>query len=245
MGNNWLKFFKDSKENLLYDIIALDVYDDIVQEIAEDKSLSNADSKREKLYIELEKQYDKTLDPFIKLVIAQSFVSGKYNLATNLSTIGTLDVYKGNSGKRYNEFFKQIYDSTVIIVEYLVSYEIQFPLASQIVGLAAKRGNKIKSDLKGKILSWVNEINLDSNEELTVSKIEFLVPVIHYLLEDKSYRTPELLSKIDEMLIFSINQGDTAKSERAQYNEMGLDRKSTRLNSSHVAISYAVFCLTR
>src|SRR5690625_6850354 len=85
----------------------------------------------------------------------------------------------------------------------------------------------------------------DLNEELTVSKIEFLVPLIHYLLEDKSYRTPELLSKIDEMLTFSINQGDTAKSERAQYNEMGLDRKSTRLNSSHVAISYAVFCLTR
>src|SRR5690625_6800197 len=25
----------------------------------------------------------------------------------------------------------------------------------------------------------------------------------------------------------------------------GLDRKSTRLNSSHVAISYAVFCLTK
>src|SRR5690625_7050961 len=26
---------------------------------------------------------------------------------------------------------------------------------------------------------------------------------------------------------------------------MGLDRKSTRLNSSHVAISYAVFCLNK
>src|SRR5690625_6940701 len=26
---------------------------------------------------------------------------------------------------------------------------------------------------------------------------------------------------------------------------MGLDRKSTRLNSSHVAISYAVFCLKK
>src|SRR5215208_8441271 len=27
--------------------------------------------------------------------------------------------------------------------------------------------------------------------------------------------------------------------------QMGLDRKSTRLNSSHVAISYAVFCLQK
>src|SRR5690625_6446058 len=28
-------------------------------------------------------------------------------------------------------------------------------------------------------------------------------------------------------------------------SELGLDRKSTRLNSSHVAISYAVFCLKK
>src|SRR5699024_11536740 len=29
------------------------------------------------------------------------------------------------------------------------------------------------------------------------------------------------------------------------YNEPSLDRKSTRLNSSHVSISYAVFCLKK
>src|SRR5690625_7113994 len=31
----------------------------------------------------------------------------------------------------------------------------------------------------------------------------------------------------------------------AAQNQKGLDRKSTRLNSSHVAISYAVFCLKK
>src|SRR5690625_6732429 len=30
-----------------------------------------------------------------------------------------------------------------------------------------------------------------------------------------------------------------------QLNQLKLDRKSTRLNSSHVAISYAVFCLKK
>src|SRR3712207_8023842 len=30
-----------------------------------------------------------------------------------------------------------------------------------------------------------------------------------------------------------------------QYSEMTLDRKSTRLNSSHANISYAVFCLKK
>src|SRR5690625_794991 len=36
----------------------------------------------------------------------------------------------------------------------------------------------------------------------------------------------------------------TAKVAK-QARELGLDRKSTRLNSSHVAISYAVFCLKK
>src|SRR5437667_5653766 len=34
-----------------------------------------------------------------------------------------------------------------------------------------------------------------------------------------------------------------AARERAQH--VGLDRKSTRLNSSHITISYAVFCLKK
>src|SRR5690554_7185608 len=37
------------------------------------------------------------------------------------------------------------------------------------------------------------------------------------------------------------------KSEKSMANKIGalLDRKSTRLNSSHVRISYAVFCLKK
>src|SRR5699024_11895069 len=34
-------------------------------------------------------------------------------------------------------------------------------------------------------------------------------------------------------------------NETAQENATGEDRKSTRLNSSHVSISYAVFCLKK
>src|SRR2546422_8512716 len=33
--------------------------------------------------------------------------------------------------------------------------------------------------------------------------------------------------------------------QRLQFSEQGLDRKSTRLNSSHGYISYAVFCLKK
>src|SRR5256885_12487932 len=35
------------------------------------------------------------------------------------------------------------------------------------------------------------------------------------------------------------------RHERARHIEMGADRKSTRLNSSHLVISYAVFCLKK
>src|SRR5690625_6634208 len=41
---------------------------------------------------------------------------------------------------------------------------------------------------------------------------------------------------------------DTGAEQRERGGEVsqsGLDRKSTRLNSSHVAISYAVFCLKK
>src|SRR5690625_7033987 len=40
--------------------------------------------------------------------------------------------------------------------------------------------------------------------------------------------------------------GSTVLSETVSwYSIVGRDRKSTRLNSSHVAISYAVFCLKK
>src|SRR3712207_7277098 len=41
-----------------------------------------------------------------------------------------------------------------------------------------------------------------------------------------------------EVLLFSFEQGTLGQSD-------GLDRKSTRLNSSHANISYAVFCLNK
>src|SRR5690606_41917620 len=44
--------------------------------------------------------------------------------------------------------------------------------------------------------------------------------------------------------LFSNNVCPTEKAfPTTQYNDNALDRKSTRLNSSHVKISYAVFCL--
>src|SRR5262245_64340378 len=40
-------------------------------------------------------------------------------------------------------------------------------------------------------------------------------------------------------------QGLGGEKERGRRGREGLDRKSTRLNSSHLGISYAVFCLKK
>src|SRR5690625_6288802 len=70
---------------------------------------------------------------------------------------------------------------------------------------------------------------------------------------------------ITQILLYSMNMIDTMMSGRASVDDLAgvaigssfwapvstgingilLDRKSTRLNSSHVAISYAVFCLKK
>src|SRR5256885_3540318 len=42
-----------------------------------------------------------------------------------------------------------------------------------------------------------------------------------------------------------INLNCGCPSERVQRGAFGADRKSTRLNSSHLVISYAVFCLKK
>src|SRR3712207_9016220 len=61
-----------------------------------------------------------------------------------------------------------------------------------------------------------------------------------YIIEDK-----DKMIDIDEemMSALGIQIGTAIKNARAYYEL--LDRKSTRLNSSHANISYAVFCLKK
>src|SRR5690625_2697006 len=54
---------------------------------------------------------------------------------------------------------------------------------------------------------------------------------------------PKVFTKIDMLFTVTGKQLPEAAVERAV--ALSQDRKSTRLNSSHVAISYAVFCLTK
>src|SRR5699024_12221829 len=54
------------------------------------------------------------------------------------------------------------------------------------------------------------------------------------VLNDDKYSIGSKIHEIFKLSVQSINK-----------SESGIDRKSTRLNSSHVSISYAVFCLKK
>src|SRR5947207_11952940 len=47
------------------------------------------------------------------------------------------------------------------------------------------------------------------------------------------------------MLVNFSGRDDSLAGERQQFLVLARDRKSTRLNSSHTVISYAVFCLKK
>src|SRR5207249_10675868 len=56
-------------------------------------------------------------------------------------------------------------------------------------------------------------------------------------VRERGERLPALLDEFFEIFRFIFG--------RDQHADIDLDRKSTRLNSSHVSISYAVFCLKK
>src|SRR5256885_2933983 len=74
--------------------------------------------------------------------------------------------------------------------------------------------------------------------------------------------TPEIAKSLKKPLVRLIGHGEAMKGPRGgkdldltysagvwsgprAFEEAGVDRKSTRLNSSHLVISYAVFCLKK
>ena len=61
----------------------------------------------------------------------------------------------------------------------------------------------------------------------------------HFILPDLGEGVHEA-----ELIKWKVSAGETVQ-EHQTLAEMETDRKSTRLNSSHVVISYAVFCLKK
>lgn len=217
-----IDYIFEENETLYFDLEALEAYADIATKIAEDNNEDDFQAKRKRLYEELEKRFDSSEDDFVRLVIAYSFISGTYFMINGLNTPGKLDKY---SGKRYTEFVTTITNNAIEIAQTLIKNEIQYRFSTDLIGIALKVENKqTKNDIANKVNEFVKQTVLSKDEaELSVKKVHFLIPAINLLLEYKEFRNTSLLLKIDEMLDFAIEQGDTAASERSKCNSMGFD----------------------
>src|SRR5439155_17546014 len=68
----------------------------------------------------------------------------------------------------------------------------------------------------------------------------------HHEFAGFNIRFNEIQGAIGRVMLKHLDRfNDHRRAVAARYNERLKDRKSTRLNSSHVAISYAVFCLKK
>src|SRR5256885_10213642 len=63
----------------------------------------------------------------------------------------------------------------------------------------------------------------------------------------EEYSSDEIAKMTDlyEGTLSNIEEGEIVKSKVLRVTDTAVDRKSTRLNSSHLVISYAVFCLKK
>src|SRR5690625_6663301 len=91
-------------------------------------------------------------------------------------------------------------------------------------------------------IHWHTEMLIDSYYEivnvLIVTDYCYYLFVLHDLAGEFYINPFNILCRENHEAALDLN-----RSERIY--EMFRDRKSTRLNSSHVAISYAVFCLKK
>src|SRR5699024_12128228 len=89
-------------------------------------------------------------------------------------------------------------------------------------------------------------IDNDANDELATLEVDFPLPGTADVGEEVTLEAnvtygDEMVDDADEVEFEYWEKGDKDNSTMVEAENAG-DRKSTRLNSSHVSISYAVFC---
>src|SRR5437868_12667278 len=79
-----------------------------------------------------------------------------------------------------------------------------------------------------------------SSDLLGLDRLEFWFECTHSILTNNTF-----LTQWKENESNNNSEENYRKSHILECHVLGKDRKSTRLNSSHVSISYAVFCLKK
>src|SRR5699024_2336669 len=98
----------------------------------------------------------------------------------------------------------------------------------------------IKADVHGSVEALVASLQKIEVENVNIKIIHTGVGAIT--------ESDIILASASNAIVIGFNVRPDANAQKAAKNEkvdVRLDRKSTRLNSSHVSISYAVFCLKK
>src|SRR5690625_5967166 len=90
------------------------------------------------------------------------------------------------------------------------------------------------------LINYDRQLNNNNTLNILVGAERFSGESMNFL----AFRKHFVSTSIDELFAGGEAEKDSdgSASIEARLNYFGRDRKSTRLNSSHVAISYAVFC---
>src|SRR5690606_40236154 len=93
-------------------------------------------------------------------------------------------------------------------------------------------------------------MNLNNQRGMAILMVISTIAILTFLLADFTFET-----KLNKIKVYNFQDREQAKLNaeagmalamaKLRLYRQALDRKSTRLNSSHVKISYAVFCLKK
>lgn len=221
MEEKFFEYFVAAKDkNLHFDLVALDVYKDLIELIAKDETLTDYESRRAALESQIISRYDETEDDFVKVVIGYSLITGTYFMQNGLSAVGKLPKYQGS---RFREFADFAANESLSIAKMLIDAKTQYGIVNGFLGVAvALTDKKKKPQLCQELLDIIIRFDMDGVKE-NAEMIAFLIPTINYLIDDKNSRKPELFETINKLIDITVSFGDTAPTVRSKYNQMGFD----------------------
>src|SRR5205807_6195209 len=118
----------------------------------------------------------------------------------------------------------------IVIIFGAVGLVIVFGLISIYNGLVGKR---------------VETQNAWSQIDVQLKRRYDLIPNLVETVKGYASHERDTLEKVVQARNMAMNAKGVAEQAQAENVLSGTDRKSTRLNSSHLVISYAVFCLKK
>lgn len=221
MIEKFFEYFIAAKDKTLhFNLVALDVYGDLIESIAKDEKLTDYEARRDALENQLISRYDETKDDFVKVVIGYSLVTGHYFMRNGLSAVGKLQKYQGS---RFREFADFTANGSLTIAKMLIEAKTQYGIINGLLGVTVNTIDKKKRpQFRKELLDIVLRFDIEVVRE-NAEAIAFLIPAINYLIDDKVSRKSELLDTINKLIDVTVSFGDTAPTIRSQYNQMGFD----------------------